>query len=61
MGSRTKAQLEAENAALGEVLDAVADVLDNDELSASKKVAAAQEELDRLDDEDDDEQEEEDE
>lgn len=57
MASRTKADLEAENARFGEVLDSVADVLDDDELSDSKKVAAAQEELDSLDDEDEDEDE----
>jgi hypothetical protein len=54
MGGKTKAQLEAELAALGEVLDEVADVLDDDELSASRKVAAALQELDRLEEDDED-------
>jgi hypothetical protein len=61
MASRTKADLEAENARQGEVLDSIADVVDDDELSASKKVAAVQVELNSLDDEDEDEQEEDDE
>ncbi len=49
----TKADLEAENASLNEALDAVTDALEDDELSATRKVSAALEELDKLEDEGD--------
>lgn len=50
----TKADLEAENASLNEALDAVTDALEDDELSATRKVSAALDELDKLDDDDQD-------
>ena len=59
MSGRTKAELEAENAVLGEVLDAIADVLDDDDLSAPQKLSAAQDQLEKLDDEMEDEAEDE--
>lgn len=55
MGSKSKRELEADNAAMSDVLDALDDVLDDDELSAAGKVVAVQEELDRLADEDEEE------
>jgi hypothetical protein len=54
MGGKTKVELEAENAALSQALDAVGDVLDDDDLSASEKVVAATNELDAIEGDEDD-------
>jgi len=55
MPKRTKAEMEAETATLSEALDAVRDALEDDELSATRKVSAALDELDQLDGEEADE------
>ena len=52
MPKKTKAELEAETAALNEALDAVRDALEDDELSATRTVSAALEELDELEGDD---------
>jgi len=48
MSKRTKADLESAAAALTEALDAIRDALEDDQLTSTRKVTAALEELDRL-------------
>jgi len=49
VANRSKAELEAEVAALNNVVDAISDVLGDDELTATRKVEAAQQQLDEFD------------